>query len=107
MGFALSCVAWFFHMLITTFAILFATALIDVVLYLSLGDVVECYRCHAQYRGLDDMTTHEPFDLEIHERHRQVQARLALSATVASEGTAVLERIRIFRSRKSSFSPGI
>lgn len=85
LGFAASSVAWFYHMLITTFAILFATALIDVVLYLSLGELVECYRCHAQYRGLPDLTAHEPFDLEIHERHRQVQARLALSATVASE----------------------
>ncbi len=33
-----------------TFAILFATALIDVVLYLIVPDALMCYRCGAMYR---------------------------------------------------------
>jgi hypothetical protein len=76
LGFALSCVAWYYHMVITTFAILFATALIDVGLFLFMGDLLECYRCHAQYRGVSNIDSHEAFDLEIHERYRQQKARL-------------------------------
>jgi hypothetical protein len=86
LGFVASSVAWSFHMLITTYAILFATALIDVTLYLLVGDLLECYRCHAQYRGVVDLEQHEGFDLEIHERHRQTQARLQQAeAALASE----------------------
>ena len=56
--------------------ILFATALIDVVLYVVMGNVLECYRCHAQYRGLPSLEGHEGFNLEVHERYRQQAARL-------------------------------
>ena len=76
-GLGLSCVTWMFHMLIGTFAILFLTALIDLVLFMLMGDVVECYRCHAQYRGTENTESLEGFDLEIHERHRQTEARKA------------------------------
>ncbi len=75
-GFALSCLTWFYHMVIATFVVLFATALLDVVLYVLVGDVVECYRCHARYQGVADPVGHGGFDLEVHERHRQQQARL-------------------------------
>ncbi|MDG2385734.1 MAG: hypothetical protein P8N76_28970 [Pirellulaceae bacterium] len=75
-GFVLSSVAWFYHQVILSFAILFATALVDVILYLVMGDLLECYRCHAQYRGLDDLESHRNFDLEVHERYRQETARL-------------------------------
>ena len=54
-----------------TFGILFATALIDVVLYLTVGNLLQCYRCQAQYRGVPGLENHEPFDLETHEKHRQ------------------------------------
>lgn len=86
LGFAASCVAWYYHMLITTFAILFGTALIDVALYVFVGDLLECYRCHAQYRGserIDD--DHAAFDLEVHERHRQMQARFAAVSKPAQD----------------------
>ena len=69
-GFGISCVTWYYHMIIATFAVLFLTALLDVVLYLIVGELVECYRCHAQYRGLTDVTKHGAFDLEVHERIR-------------------------------------
>ena len=76
-GFVLSSIAWYYHWILTTFLILFATALVDVALYLLMGDVVECYQCHAQYRGLGDPSTFGGFDLEVHEKHRQKRARLA------------------------------
>ena len=76
-GFGLSCLTWAQHRVIATFAILFATAFIDVVLYVLVGEVVECYRCHARYSGVTDPVSHGGFDLEVHERYRQQQARLA------------------------------
>ena len=87
-GFLASCVAWYFHMLITTFAILFATALIDVALFVLVGDLLECYRCHAQYRGVADLEKHAAFDLEIHEKHRQTQARQQQAEAALANETA-------------------
>lgn len=75
-GLAASCIPWYFGNWFGTFAILFATALADVLLYLFVGNVLQCYRCHAEYRGLPDLAGHAPFSLEVHERHRQQQARL-------------------------------
>ena len=70
-----SSVAWFYTRIYWTFGILFATALVDVVLYRLVGDALMCYRCHAQYRGIDEMHEHGAFDLETHERYRQQAAR--------------------------------
>lgn len=84
-GFAASSIAWYFHQIIATYAILFGTALIDVVLYLVMGNVLECYRCHAQYRGLRSLDNHESFNLETHERYRQQAARLQEAALAASQ----------------------
>jgi hypothetical protein len=75
-GLAASCIPWYFGDWLGTFAILFATALADVLLYLFVGNVLQCYRCHAEYRGMPDLAGHEPFSLEVHERHRQQKARL-------------------------------
>jgi DNA-directed RNA polymerase subunit RPC12/RpoP len=77
LGLAASCVAWGYHELILTFAILFLTALVDVVLYLLVPNALMCYRCGAQYRGVPGLETHSLFNLETHERHRQQKARLA------------------------------
>mgnify|MGYP006969467032 CR=1 FL=1 len=76
LGFAISCITWYFHLVIATFAVLFATAGIDVLLYLFMGNALQCYRCHAHYSGVDDIESHAAFDLEIHERHRQEKIRL-------------------------------
>jgi hypothetical protein len=75
-GFLLSSIAWGFHLIHLTYAILFATALIDVCLYLTVGNLLQCYRCSATYRGLDDLAAHGAFSLETHERFRQQAARL-------------------------------
>jgi hypothetical protein len=36
-----------------------------------------CYRCGAQYRGVADMESHGQFNLETHEKYRQMGARLS------------------------------
>ncbi|HWB01053.1 MAG TPA: hypothetical protein VG713_21325 [Pirellulales bacterium] len=76
-GAVASSIAWYYYQIYLTFAILFAIAAVDVVLYLWVGESLTCYRCGAQYRGIDDLKRHGMFDLNIHERHRQQTARLA------------------------------
>ncbi|MGD9633554.1 MAG: hypothetical protein AB7G28_04195 [Pirellulales bacterium] len=84
-GFVASSIAWANYQVFWTFAILFATALVDLVLYLVMGESLTCYRCHAQYRGTHEIERHGGFDLETHERYRQMAARLKEQpASVAS-----------------------
>jgi len=71
-----SSIAWAYSLLIPTFAILFATALADVVLYLIVPDELMCYRCAAEYRMAEGHERHGAFNLETHERYRQQAARL-------------------------------
>ena len=71
-----SSIAWYHGDLLWTFGILFATALLDVLLYALVGDALMCYRCHAQYRGCEGMEVHGQFDLETHEKYRQLAARM-------------------------------
>jgi hypothetical protein len=75
-GFIASSIAWSQYMTVLTFAILFATALIDVVLYLLVGEALECYRCHTQYRTVEGIERHGAFNLQTHERYRQLAARI-------------------------------
>jgi hypothetical protein len=74
-GFAASCVTWGMRLLVPTFAILFATALVDVLLYLFMPECLTCYRCGARYAGDGVAADHGGFDLETHEKHRQRAAR--------------------------------
>ena len=71
-----STVAWYYYSLWWTYGILFGTVLIDLVLYLFVGDCLMCYRCGAIYRGLKSLEEHKPFNLETHERYRQAAARM-------------------------------
>lgn len=75
-GFALSSVAWYYYEPLWAFAFLFATALIDVALYMFMGDAINCYRCGAQYRGVPEIERYSAFSLETHERYRQEKIRL-------------------------------
>jgi hypothetical protein len=83
-GIVASSVFWAYHMPYWTYGVLFATALIDVVLYLTVGNVLQCYRCQAQYRGVPGLESHGGFDLETHEKHRQQRLRLAERTRSAS-----------------------
>lgn len=75
-GFVVSSIFWYYRMPIWTYGVLFATALIDVVLYVVVGNVLHCYRCQSQYRGVPGLENHEAFNLETHEKHRQQLIRL-------------------------------
>lgn len=75
-GFVGSSIAWYNYQVFWTFAILFLTALVDLVLYVVMGESLTCYRCQAQYRGFENMELHGGFDLETHERYRQLAARM-------------------------------
>lgn len=87
-GFGLSCIPWYYHMWYATFAILFATALLDAALYLLTNDLLQCYRCHAQYREVADLEDHHDFNLEVHEKYRQEVARLNQLAGHSSNAVA-------------------
>lgn len=88
-GFALSTVAYGFRWIAATFGILLGTALVDLLLYVWMGNVLECYACQARYHGLSGMDDQPAFDLEVHERHRQRRARMAqLGEQFPQAGTA-------------------
>jgi hypothetical protein len=88
LGFLVSSIFWYYRMPLWTYGVLFATALLDVVLYLTVGNLLQCYRCQAQYRGVAGLETQEAFDLETHEKHRQQTIRLAQSPRAATRPTA-------------------
>ncbi len=76
-----SSIAWANANLAWTFGILFATALADLLLFMFVGNALMCYRCGAQYRGVAEMETHGHFNLETHEKYRQIAARTSEMAS--------------------------
>jgi hypothetical protein len=58
-----------------TWGILLGSAAFDGLLYLWVKDVIVCYRCHAEHRGVAANPEHRPFELTVHERYRQEKAR--------------------------------
>jgi len=78
-GFIGSSIALAFHFRYLSYAILFATALIDLVLYFTVKNMLQCYRCQAIYRGQTGLEAFEPFNLETHEKFRQQTIRMAQS----------------------------
>jgi hypothetical protein len=91
LGFAASSITWAYSRPIWTYAILFATALVDVVLYLVMPNALACYHCGALYRGLPHSERYEGFDLETHERHRQQKIRVAEHQRAAQAADAACE----------------
>jgi DNA-directed RNA polymerase subunit RPC12/RpoP len=76
-GIILSTISWYYHQIYLTYGIFFGTAFLDFVLWMVMGNVLQCYRCQAQYRGVAGLDRHGGFNLERHEKHRQQLARLA------------------------------
>jgi hypothetical protein len=72
----LSTIAWAQMEPLWAIGILMAFALVDLLLYTLMSDVLVCYRCGARHRhaNLDD--DHPRFNLEMHERYRQESLRL-------------------------------
>jgi hypothetical protein len=69
-----------------TWTILLGSAAFDGLLYLWVKDVLVCYRCDAQFRGLAPDSGHPPFELTVHERYRQERLRREQLAEEASGG---------------------
>ncbi len=72
-----ACVGFLFfmgqHQPYWAWVVLLVSAAFDGFLYLAVGDVVVCYRCHAHYPGAAG--DHKPFELTTHERYRQEKLR--------------------------------
>jgi hypothetical protein len=68
-------VAMYMYHLYIAWGILIGSALIDVVLYLMMGNMTVCYRCRAQYQGFPVNPEHKSFDLAVGERYRQEKLR--------------------------------
>ncbi len=77
-GFAISTVTWYYERPLATYAILLASALLDMVLYYRVPDVTICYRCLAQHRGIgtNPGRRFRYFDLAVGERYRQERLRV-------------------------------
>ena len=80
-GFIASSIAWYYYYTILSYGILFASALLDITLFFVVGNLLECYRCHTQFRGFQAGEDQAGFDLVIHERERQFEARLQQAAS--------------------------
>jgi len=78
-GAGLSTVAAWYYRPLWAIGILLAFALIDLVLFALMKDVLVCYRCQARYRNADPGQEHRRFSLETAERYRQESFRLAPS----------------------------
>jgi hypothetical protein len=76
-GFAISTIFWYYEMPIPAYAVLLASALIDMALYYTVPNVTICYRCLCQIRGAGSNpgVRFLPFDLAIGERYRQERLR--------------------------------
>jgi hypothetical protein len=77
-GFAISTAFWYYEKPLLTYAVLMASALLDMVLYYRVPDVTICYRCQGQYRGPGSNPggRFRPFDLAVGERYRQERMRV-------------------------------
>src|SRR5262245_13010217 len=73
-----SSIAWANYLYPVAIGILMVTAVLDLLLYYLVGNVLVCYRCLAQYRDVDRSENHHQFDLAIGERYRQERIRLDL-----------------------------
>ena len=90
-----SAITWGFHMQYATYGILFAAALLDLTLYFVVGNLLQCYRCHAEYRGLPGLESHAAGG-ELFERHpcllviteQQTFSDLQLEVLVRQAGSA-------------------
>jgi DNA-directed RNA polymerase subunit RPC12/RpoP len=75
-GILLSTIAWANMEPALAIGILMGFALIDMVLFVVMPDVLVCYRCAARHRHAKPPENHPRFNLETHERYRQETIRL-------------------------------
>ena len=70
-----STIAWAYMMPMTALGILMGFALVDLLLYALMPDVLVCYRCASRHRQTGDPEQHPKFNLEVMERYRQEAIR--------------------------------
>jgi hypothetical protein len=76
LGAVLSTIAFALYMPLTALGVLLGFALIDLLLFAFMKDVLVCYACQARYQDADLRDDHPRFNLETAERYRQEAARL-------------------------------
>lgn len=74
-GALFSTIAWYYMMPVTALGILMGFALVDLLLYAMMPDVLVCYRCESRHRQTGDPEQHPKFNLEVMERYRQEALR--------------------------------
>ena len=74
-GGVLSTIAWGRHEPEWALGILMAFALVDMLLYTFMSDMLVCYRCRARHRRTPLDEGHTPFNLEMNERYVQMKKR--------------------------------
>lgn len=62
-------VFYYYENVIATFATLGSLVVIDAIIYLFVGWVTVCYKCRAEYRGVDYNADHRAFDLATSEKY--------------------------------------
>ncbi len=75
MGIILSSLAWSYHRPTMALGVLMSFALVDLLLYTFMGDMLVCYRCRSRHRRTAMDEAHSKFDLETAERYRQLERR--------------------------------
>jgi hypothetical protein len=77
-GFVVSTYFWWQLMPIAAFAVLLASAALDLALFYLVPEVTICYRCLSQFRGDGSNVSvrFKPFDLAVGERYRQERLRI-------------------------------
>ncbi len=74
MGAISSSIAWMYYRPILALSILMAFALLDMVLYIVMSDVLVCYRCRTKHHDVD-VSQYKAFDHETGEKYRQEEIR--------------------------------
>ncbi|MEQ9411089.1 MAG: hypothetical protein RIK87_25480 [Fuerstiella sp.] len=74
-GGLLSTIAWASHEPLWALGILMAFALVDLLLYTFMTDMLVCYQCRARHRRTDMDEQHPAFNLELNERYVQMKKR--------------------------------
>jgi hypothetical protein len=76
LGAILSTIAFSLYLPLTALGVLLFFALVDLLLFIFMKDILVCYACHARYRIAELPDDHPRFSLEIAERYRQEGARV-------------------------------
>jgi hypothetical protein len=76
LGAVLSSIAWGYHHPVLALSILAGFALVDMLLFWLMPDVLVCYRCRARHRVGADVEGFSGYDHELGERYRQERLRL-------------------------------